>query len=394
MNNGPVQERIRGIDTVRGLIMVIMTLDHSRDFLHFQGPQYAPTNMATTTVILFFTRWVTHFCAPTFVLLSGVSASLAGMRRSRSELTEFLFTRGLWLILTDMLVISLLFTFDGGYPVFVLEVLWAIGCSMVLLALLVRLGASRLLIGVLGCALVFGHNLLDYERIPQGGVAGNLMTLFLTGRGAVIPLWGNRIVVLLYSALPWSGMLLIGYVLGSVYRPDFEVARRRRVLLTAGCCLIGLFVLVRWMNGYGDPSPWSTQRNAAHTLLSFLNTTKQPPSLLFVSMTIGPVLVLLALVDRVKNGFTSFCTVYGNVPYFYFIVHLCLLRAMNIVLILVSGVGFNSDGNPLVWQAKGFGFPLWMCYLYWAFVVIALYLPCKRYGNYKRTHRQWWLSYL
>ena len=388
------RERIRGIDTVRGLIMVIMTLDHSRDFLHFQGPEYSPTNMATTTVILFFTRWVTHFCAPTFVLLSGVSASLAGLRRSRTELTGFLFTRGLWLILTDLLVISLLFTFDGRYHLFVLEVLWAIGCSMVLLALLVRVGASRVLIGLLGIVLVFGHNLLDHARIPEGGVGGGLMTLFLTGRGAVIPLWGGRIVVLLYAALPWSGMLLMGYFLGSLYRPEFAAAKRRKILLTGGCCLIALFALVRWMNGYGDPAPWSAQRNAAHTVLSFLNATKQPPSLVFVSMTIGPVLVLLALVDRVQNRVTAFCTVFGNVPYFYFIVHLCLLRVMNLILILVSGIGFHSDGNPLVWQAKGFGYPLWMCYLYWIFVVIALYLPCRWYGNYKRTHRQWWLSYL
>jgi len=394
MYNGLTKERIRGIDTIRGLIMVIMTLDHSRDFLHFQGPAYAPTNMATTTVILFFTRWVTHFCAPTFVLLSGVSAFLAGLRRSRSELTGFLFTRGLWLILTDLLVISLLFTFDGRYHVFVLEVLWAIGCSMVLLALLVWLGASRLLIGVLGCVLVFGHNLLDYAHIPQGGVGGNLMTLFLTGRGAVISLWGDRIVVLLYAALPWSGMLLIGYVLGSLYRPDFDAARRRRVLIRVGCGVIVLFVLGRWINGYGDPAPWATQRDAAHTVLSFLNATKQPPSLLYVSMTIGPVLVLLAWVDRMQNGFTSFCTVYGNVPYFYFIVHLCLLRALNILLIPASGLAYQSDGNPLVWQAKGFGFPLWMCYGYWVFVVVALYLPCRWYGKYKRTHRQWWSSYL
>jgi len=182
MSNGPVKERIRGIDTVRGLIMGIMTLDHSRDFLYYQGPEFSPTNMATTIVVLFFTRWVTHFCAPTFVLLSGVSASLAGLRRSRSELTGFLFTRGLWLILTDLLVISLLFTFDGRYHVFVLEVLWAIGCGMVLLALLVGLGACRVSIGILGCVLVFGHNLLDHARIPEGGVAGNLMTLLLTGR--------------------------------------------------------------------------------------------------------------------------------------------------------------------------------------------------------------------
>jgi uncharacterized membrane protein len=374
--------------------MVIMTLDHSRDFLHFQGPEYSPLNMATTTVILFFTRWVTHFCAPTFVMLSGVSASLAGLKRTRRELTGFLFSRGLWLILTDLLVISLLFSFDVRYPVFVLEVLWAIGSGMVLLALLIRLGTSRTAIGVLGCVLIFGHNLLDHARFPEGGVAGGLLTVLLTGRGAIIPAGGGHIVALLYAALPWSGMLLTGYFLGSLYGPDYPAERRRRALLAAGTLLIIVFFAVRRINGYGDPAPWTVQRNALHSLLSFLNATKQPPSLVFVSMTIGPVLVLLAFVDRMQNGFTGFCTVYGRVPYFYFILHLCLLRVMNVLLILQSGVGFHSDGNPLVWQAKGFGYPLWAVYLYWLFVVALLYFPCRWYGGYKRAHRQWWLSYL
>jgi uncharacterized membrane protein len=265
---------------------------------------------------------------------------------------------------------------------------------MLLLALLVRLGASRALIGALGCVLVFGHNLLDYARIPEGGALGVLSTLFLTGRGAIIPLSSGRIIVLLYSALPWAGMLLIGYFLGALYAPDYDAARRKRILLNAGCSVIALFVLLRWLNGYGDPAPWSAQRNAAHTLLSFLNATKQPPSLLYVSMTVGPVLVLLSLVEKVQNGVTAFFTVYGNVPYFYFIMHLLLLRAMNILLIITAGLEFKSDGNPLVWQAQGFGYPLWMIYLYWLFVVGALYFPCRWYGKYKRTHRQWWLSYL
>lgn len=202
MTNLPARERIRGIDTVRGLIMVIMTLDHSRDFLHFQGPQYSPLNMATTTVILFFTRWVTHFCAPTFVLLSGISAWLAGLKRTGMELAKFLFKRGLWLIATDLLVITFLFTFDAAYHVFVLEVLWAIGCGMIGLGLLIRLKAPLMLIGGLGCLLVAGHNLLDSIPVPDKGVPGHLLTLLLTGRGAIIPLGGDRIVALLYSALP------------------------------------------------------------------------------------------------------------------------------------------------------------------------------------------------
>jgi uncharacterized membrane protein len=394
MTNLPARERITGIDTVRGLIMIIMALDHSRDFLHFQGPQYAPTNMATTTVILFFTRWVTHFCAPTFVLLSGVSAYLAGLKRTKTELTGFLFKRGLWLVVTDLLVISFLFTFDPRYHVFVLEVLWAIGCGMILLGLLIRLRAPSVLIGAIGCILVFGHNLLDYISVPDNGLAGNLFTFLLTGRGAIVPIGGARIIALLYSALPWGGVLLMGYMIGSLYGTGYAADRRKRMLLTIGSGLIAVFVLVRLINGYGDPAPWSTQRNMAHTLLSFLNATKQPPSLVYLSMTLGPVLILLALIEKTANRFIAFCAIYGNVPYFYFLAHLCLLRTMNIVLILASGVPMKSDGSPLVWQAQGFGYPLWAVYLYWVFVVLALYLPCKWYGNYKRTHRRWWLSYV
>lgn len=391
MNNPLIRERIRGIDTVRGLIMVIMTLDHSRDFLHFAGP--SPTNMETTTGVLFFTRWVTHFCAPTFVLLSGISASLAGLKRTKAESAELLFKRGLWLIVTDLLVISLLFTFDIHYHLFVLEVLWAIGFGMMLLGMLIQFGIGPMAVGIIGLALVFGHNLFDTASASQGFI-GDLQTLLLTGRGAFVPLEANRALVLLYPALPWGGVLLMGYWLGALYGPGFDAARRRKLLLSIGMGFVLLFVVLRLMNGYGDPAPWSKQRNAAHTLLSFLNATKQPPSLAFVSMTIGPVLVLLALVDTMQNRWTSFCTVYGNVPYFYFILHLFLLRVLNLVLIAVSGVGFHSDGDPLVWQAKGFGYPLWMCYVYWALVVAALYLPCKWYGNYKRTHRNWWLYYV
>jgi uncharacterized membrane protein len=350
--------------------------------------------MATTTVILFFTRWVTHFCAPTFVLLSGVSAWLAGLKRTPAALTGFLLKRGLWLVISDSLAVTFLFTFDIRYHVFVLEVLWAIGCGMILLGLLIRLRVPLLWIGGIGGVLVFGHNLLDYFALPSSGATGNLLTLALTGRGAVIPLFGDRIIVLLYSALPWGGVLLTGYALGSLYSPGYAAERRRRVLLMMGAGLVALFVLLRWVNKYGDPAPFSAQRNAAHTLLSFLNATKQPPSLVYLSMTLGPVLILLALIERTANRFTAFCAVYGNVPYAYFLAHLCLIRVMNIGLIFCSGLPFTSDGSPLVWQAKGFGYPLWMVYAYWLFVVAVLYLPCKWYGGYKKTHRQWWLSYV
>jgi uncharacterized membrane protein len=388
------RERISGIDTVRGLIMIIMALDHSRDFLHFQGPEYAPTNMATTTVILFLTRWITHFCAPTFLLLSGVSAWLAGRKRTKSELTGFLIKRGLWLVATDLLVISFLFTFDPRYHVLVLEVLWATGCGMILLGLLLRAGISPGWIGAIGCLLLFSHNILDAIPVPGKGFPGYLFTFLLTGRGAIVPLGGGRIIALLYSVLPWSSVLFIGYAIGTLYGTGYTADFRKKVLLTIGSGFIAVFVMLRWINGYGDPAHWSGQRNLAHTLLSFLNATKQPPSLVYLSMTLGPVLILLALIEKTANRITAFCAIYGHVPYFFFLAHLVLLRIMNVVLILCAGLPMKSDGSPLVWQAQGFGYPLWMVYLYWVFVILALYLPCKWYGDYKRSHRHWWLSYL
>lgn len=385
-----MKERIHSIDLVRGLIMILMTLDHSRDFLHYAGP--SPLNMQTTTVILFFTRWITHFCAPTFVFLGGVSARLASARRSSKQLRLFLARRGAWLIASDLAIISLLFTFDLQYHLLVLEVLWAIGFGMILLALLVRVPSA--IIAAIALVIIFGHNALDYLVLPRSGPGGGLLTLLLSAAGSVLPLGNGRAIVVLYAAIPWSGALLLGYVFGKLYQAGFDARRRQAILRLSGLSLLGLFVLLRWVNHYGDPAPWSIQRNAAHTLLSLLNTTKQTPSLLFFSMTLGPVMLLLSYVEKMNNRLAGFCRVYGNVPYFYFIVHLCLLRLLNIVLILAERIPLKSDGSPLVWQAAGFGHPLWAVYLFWAFVVAALYFPSKWYGNYKRAHSNWWLSYL
>jgi len=385
-----MKERIHSIDIVRGLIMIIMTLDHSRDFLHFPGNP--PLNMQTTTVILFFTRWITHFCAPTFVFLSGVSAYLAGQRRTKKELSILLLKRGAWLILSDILIISLLFTFDLQYHMLILEVLWATGFGMILLGLLLR--APITVIATLAILILFGHNTLDYLQLPQDGMAGGFTKMLLSARGAFIPLSADRAIVVLYTAIPWSGALLLGYTFGALYKNDYDAAKRKRILRIAGVSATLLFIVLRGMNHYGDPSPWSVQRNTPHTLLSFLNVTKQSPSLLFFLVTLGPVMLLLSFTEKMANPFAGFCRVYGNVPYFYFIIHLSLLRFLNIVLALQSGLPMKSDGSPIVWQVKDFGQPLWAVYVYWIVVVLILYYPCRWYGNYKRNHMQWWLSFI
>jgi uncharacterized membrane protein len=385
-----MKERIHSIDIVRGVIMIIMALDHTRDFLHF--PNMPPLNMQTTTVVLFFTRWITHFCAPGFVFLSGVSAYLAGQRRTKKELAVFLIKRGIWLILSDMIIISLLFSFDLQYHMIILEVLWATGFGMIILGLLLRLSAP--VIGTIAVIIIFGHNALDYLKMPTEGFSGSLVKMFLSTLGVFIPLSADRAIIVLYAVIPWTGALLLGYSFGALYRKGYDANKRKRILRISGVSAVILFIALRLINHYGDPSPWEGQRNTIHTILSFLNTTKQSPSLLFLLMTFGPVMLLLSYTENAVNLFAGFCRVYGNTPYFYFIIHIIVLRLINIGLALIAGLPMQSDGSPIVWQVKGFGIPLWEVYLIWIAVVLLLYYPCRRYGIYKRTHTQWWLSYI
>jgi uncharacterized membrane protein len=384
-----MKERINSIDVVRGLIMVIMTLDHSRDFLHFSGNP--PLDLSRTTVLLFFTRWITHYCAPTFVFLAGVSAYLSGQWRTKAELSIFLLKRSLWLILSDIIIISLIFSFDLQYHMLILEVLWATGCGMILLALLVR--ASMKVIGAIALIVFFGHDLLDYAVLPTAGVSGAVTKLFLSALGAFIPLAKGRAIIVLYAVLPWAGVLLLGYIFGNFYQTAYDPGKRRNMLRLTGVAAIILFVVLRLINHYGDPSNWVPQKNDVYTFLSFINTTKQSPSLLFLLMTLGPILILLSYTEGKTNCLGSFFKIYGNVPYLYFIVHLSLLGLINILLAMVLGYPLNSDGSPIVWQVKNFGIPLWGVYVIWLGVVALLYYPCHWYGKYKQTNKHWWLSY-
>lgn len=389
------KQRIQSIDILRGVIMLIMAIDHCRDFFHNAGPFSDPTDMATTTVILFFTRWITHFCAPAFVFLSGVSAYLAGMRRTPKQLSAFLIKRGLWLIAIELVVMTFAFSFNPLYNEFILQVIWAIGFSMVILGLLVR--APLAVIGIIGSIIFFGHDILDFMQLPKTGAANALLRIFFTARGTVLPLGSNHAIFDLYAVIPWTGVMLIGYVFGSLYKPSFGAERRKKILLVAGSCLIALFILLRLPNGYGDPAPWSTQRNWAHTLLSFLNASKYPPSLLYLCMTLGPAIIVLALTEKVQTALTKIFKVYGNVPFFYYVLHFYLIHIITVILFFASGYTTHQivdPNSPFFFRPAGFGFSLGIVYLLWLFVVVVLYFPCRWYSRYKQTHRQWWLSYL
>jgi uncharacterized membrane protein len=390
------KQRIQSIDIVRGVIMLIMALDHTRDFFHIAGMRSDPTDMATTTPILFFTRWITHYCAPNFVFLSGISAYLAGTRRTKSELSGFLIKRGLWLILVEVVLLSLAFSANPLYNVIILQVLWAIGVSMVLLGLLVRLPVK--VIALIGLLIFFGHDLLDYVTMPKEGTTARILdNLFFVAQGSIIQLNKTHFIFDLYAVVPWTGVMLVGYSFGSIFTKTFDPERRKKILRYTGIAAVALLIVLRLINKYGDPNPWSVQRSGMYTLLSFLNVSKYPPSLLYLFITIGPALIILSFTENVQNKVTAVFTTYGNVPFLYYIMHFYLLRFIGILLFFVEGFTssqiINRDSGSL-FQPKGFGVNLLGVYIIWLLVISMLYFPCRWFAKYKKTHNQWWLSYL
>jgi uncharacterized membrane protein len=395
MNQLPLtRHRVNSIDILRGIVMVIMALDHTRDFFHITAITDQPTNMATTSPALFFTRWITHFCAPVFVFLSGTAAFLNGQKKTSAQLAGFLLKRGCWLIFIEIAIISLGLTFNPFYNFIIFQVIWAIGISMVLLSFLVRLPFRVLL--AIGLLIFFAHNLLDYPEASRMGKI-NLFWGMVHGRNAVIPLGATHIIFVAYSFLPWTGLMLLGYCCGKLFTPQIDPLFRRKILLRTGFFLISLFIALRFINAYGDPFPWTVQRNGMITFLSFMNVNKYPPSLMYGCITIGPALIVLALVENIQNGFTRFFTVYGRVPFFYYILHFYLIHLICVVFFFATGHAMKNAFEPNVpfgFRPAAFGYPLWVVYIVWLFVVLSLYPLCRKYNRYKSTHSQWWLSYL
>jgi len=382
--------------------MVIMALDHVRDFFFKANIGNAsavatdPTNMATTTPGLFFTRWITHFCAPVFLFLSGTSAFLMGQKKSKVELSIFLIKRGFWLVLVELFIITLGWTFDPLYHLFILQVIWAIGISMIILGILVYLPLPIIL--VIGLLIVFGHNLLDNPDVSSNLKGSVFADLAYFGVFSIHPISDSRAFIIVYSFLPWTGIMILGYCFGRVFTSRFDEMQRRRVVISTGLLLILLFLVLRYFNIYGDPVDWSKQtRGATFTFLSFLNVNKYPPSLLFVCMTLGPALLLLALLERMRGRFTRIMNVYGRVPMFYYIIHFFIIHTLVVLEFFRSGHGSKeiiTPNVPFLFRPPDLGFGLLGVYLVWLFVVIVLYPLCRRYDRYKSTHTHWWLKYI
>jgi uncharacterized membrane protein len=388
--------RIVSLDIFRGLIMVVMALDHTRDF--FTNLRFEPETLAYTNAALFFTRWVTHFCAPMFFFLAGTGAYFYGRRRTPAELSRFLWTRGLWLIFLEFSVVGIAWTFQIPFGFF--GVIWALGASMVIVAAIVRLPIRW--VGALSIAMIVGHNLLDPLRPSQFGSLAWLWTL-LHARGGVLLPFGIRNFVL-FPLMPWVGVMSAGYAFGQIYLLERE--RRRKLLTILGSVLIAAFLLLRLTNVYGNPpvgqggvsqGDFHPQPTLEKTIILLLDVEKYPPSLQFLLMTLGPSFLLLAWLDKtyVPRGLGPLLT-FGRVPMFFYILHLYVIHLLAVAMAALQHqpVGWLFHGAFLAGSPDGYGYNLPFTYLMWITAVAILYLPCRWFAALKQRRKDWWLSYL
>jgi uncharacterized membrane protein len=400
-----VGRRIDAVDLLRGIVMVVMLLDHTRDFVHTDGFRFDAADITRTWPLLFLTRWITHFCAPIFVFLAGTGVYLQQLRgKSKGELSRFLITRGLWLIVLEFTVVRLgvFFTVDYGSLFGFMQVIWVIGVSMIILAGLIHLPLR--VVAWIGIMMIVGHNLFDGLRVtgwrgpgtPIPGFGASLWIILHQG-GLFFPFGSNGPpIIVLYPLVPWIGVMASGYVFGAVYR--LEPGERRRWLLRHGIALTIAFVVVRAVNFYGDPDPWSVQKSGVMTVLSFLDTTKYPPSLLFLLMTLGPALIFLGLFDRVRPAALARPMItFGRVPMFFYLLQWPVAHGGAILGSMIAGKPYaHLFGSPLGSAPPGpdAGFSLGVVYLFWIGGTLLLYPVCRWYARLKATGRYPWLSYL
>lgn len=372
-----------------------MALDHVRDYFHAGAFMFDPLDLDKTTPALFFTRWITHFCAPVFIFLAGTSAFLTGQKKSKKELSLFLLKRGVWLILLELTLINFLWNFDIAFHNIYFIVIWTLGISMVFLAAFIHL--PQYLIVLIGFILVGAHNLLDQVHLQ-----GNTFKAFGWAllHDQMFFTWQGKNVLVGYPVLPWIGVMALGYGFGSLFTSAYSAQERKKWLLIIGGSAIALFIIIRFINVYGDPVPWSVQSSPTYTFLSFIKANKYPPSLLYVLMTLGPAILFLAFTENLRSALSKIISVYGRVPMFYYLLHILLVH-----LLAMLFAGLFSDHSWSVWileqplwfaeDLKGYGFSLGVVYLVWAIVIVSLYPLCKWYDRYKMNHKEkWWLSYL
>jgi uncharacterized membrane protein len=387
--NLPAQ-RITSIDFLRGVVMIIMALDHTRDYFHYDVHYFDPTDLEKTNWILFFTRFITHFCAPVFVFLAGTSAFFVGQRMSKNELSMWLLKRGIWLVIAEFSIVKLGWFFKLDFSSLFFGVIWTIGMCMIFLAALIHVPAKLAI--TVSLVVVFAHNTLDGIQFEPPNIIWSLLHQQSFIQTDLI------FLLIGYPLIPWIFVMPLGYHFGKLYTQYDQVQRIKWLRIIGGSAVV-LFFILRGLNIYGDPVPWEVQRNSVVTILSFFKVSKYPPSLLYLLITIGPAILLLSVSENWKGKLSDKVIVFGRVPMFYYIAHIYIIHVLAMLAITITG------GNPSAMildsfviftpELAGYGFNLAIVYAIWVALVVLLYPLCKWYNNYKMSNREkWWLSYV
>jgi uncharacterized membrane protein len=385
--------RIASIDLLRGVVMLLMALDHVRDFFHFDAFIYDPTNLDLTTPIIFFTRFITHYCAPVFVFLAGTSAFFVGRRMAKKALSTWLVKRGFWLIFLEITVVKLAWYFKLNFSNIDLMVIWVLGASMIVLAGALHLPKKFIIIiSLVGIA---GHNFFDGLSF-NNEILNNIWIVFHESAPIKI---GETMFFIAYPLIPWIFVMPLGYYFGELYTGSFTPEKRKSLLLKMGFGLIAGFFVIRGINVYGDLHPWVTMDSLSYTILSFFNVHKYPPSLDYLMITLGPSFVFLAISEKWQNGIWNKISIVGKVPMFFYLIHLFVIHGLACIAAELTGFGFSSlvmDGWVTeVPELRGYGFGLSVVYFVWLAIILMLYPICKKYYGYKFANKdKWWLSYL
>lgn len=387
----PTTTRIASIDLLKGLVMVIMALDHVRDYFHYDAFVFDPADPTQSNLMLFFTRWITHFCAPAFSFLAGLSAYMLSKRKTKGELSVFLIKRGFWLVFAELIIIGFGWYFNIHFPVYALSVIWSLGISMLVLAALIHL--PTVYFGLISLSLILFHNLLDNLHFP-GSVIWSILheQQFYTLSSQVQ-------MMVVYPLIPWIGVMALGYFIGNAYQSSVDAQKRKVYFTFLGIISIVLFVILRWTNWYGDPHPFKQYSTLAQDLISFFNPSKYPPSLQYLLMTLGASFLFLAYSEKWKGKVVDFFCTFGRVPFFYYILHIYVIHLIALLFAELSGFGWQkmilSTWIGFEPNMQGYGFSLWVVYVIWIALILGLYPLCKKFDQYKLDHKEmWWLSYL
>ncbi|RYD82703.1 MAG: DUF1624 domain-containing protein [Sphingobacteriales bacterium] len=388
-----MKQRIHSIDIVRGIVMIIMALDHTRELLHFSALSQNPTDLSVTTPSIFLARWITHLCAPTFVLLSGVSVYLSLQREGRAGNTKsFLRKRGLWLILLEITLVNFAIWFDVQFRIVMFQVIAAIGIGFIVLSLLLKTAPKK--IGIAALSIILLHNLLQFVPIPSNPLLASLSNvLFAPG---IIPVSPDFAILISYPFVQWTAIMLLGFSIGKIFEQDNAVVNKK-LINYAIICFAG-FLLLRFINLYSDPAPWHNQNDGLFTLFSFINVTKYPPSLQFILLFLGIAFLLLRCANALPSFLKNILLVYGKVPMFYYLLHFYIIRLATFIMVFAQGFSYSDllfgpfqMGRP----ASGSGIGIVAVAGVWILIVALLYPLCKWYGKYKSNHpEKQWLRYL